>query len=85
MKLLIVADDSDVNNPRKGTAIIKITVKDDNNHDPNINLNCLKSCVNNTSMFGLFQTKKEKSSKAYIFYFRVFKGKNYSWFSFKYI
>ena len=49
MKLLVVADDNDINNPRKGTAIIKIIVKDDNNHDPNININCLKSCVNSTS------------------------------------
>jgi len=49
IKLLVTADDNDSDNPRKDTAVVRIIVEDDNNHDPNINLNCLAPyCSNNT-------------------------------------
>ncbi len=51
MKILITADDGDAVNPRKGTAIIHLHVKDDNNHAPVINFNCLQPCPNNTGQF----------------------------------
>ena len=52
MTLHVTADDCDSDNPRKGTTTIKIIVKDDNNHDPNIILHDLtEAYINKTCLF----------------------------------